>query len=77
MQKRALRKERGRAVSLPNCKHGRLPDRGSHAQHETVPVVSRLRQGGEEAALAALAPLPLWCGAGATRPVFRLSGCLS
>jgi hypothetical protein len=57
--------------------HGRHPDRSSHTQHQALPMVSWLRQGGEKVALAALAHLSLWSWAGAARPVLCLSGSLS
>ena len=56
--------------------HGRHPDRGSHAQHQTLAILPWLRPDGEKAALAALAPVLVWHWAGAARPVFRLSGRL-
>ncbi len=66
-----------RQTQTHRCKHGRHPDRSSHTQHPALPMVSWLRQGGEKAALSALAHLSLWSRAGAARPVLCLSGCLS
>jgi hypothetical protein len=57
--------------------HGRHPARGSHAFHEAVPILSRLRQDGQKAALAALAPVRLRHRAGAARSVLRVSSRLS
>ena len=57
--------------------HGRHPDRGSHAHHQAVAILPRLRPDGEKTALAALAPVPLWHRTGATRPLLGISGRLS
>jgi len=51
---------------------GRHPDRASHAQHQTLAMLPWLRSTGQKTALATLAPVCLWGGAGAARSV--LSG---
>jgi transposase len=57
--------------------YGRHPARGSHSFHQTLPVLSWLREGCQKAAVAALAPVPLWRRAGAARSVLCVSGRLS
>jgi hypothetical protein len=49
----------------------------SHAQHQTLAVLSRLRAVRAQAARAALARVPLWHRAHPTRPLLRVSGRLS
>ncbi len=59
------------------CKHGRHPDRNSHAHDETLAVLSWLREMPEKAVSAALASVRLWRRSRAEGPVCRISGGLS
>jgi hypothetical protein len=52
-------------VRRTGASHGRHPARSSHAKYQAVPVLSRLREVRPQAALTALAPVPLWHRAGA------------
>jgi hypothetical protein len=57
--------------------HGRHPARSPHAFHQTLPILPRVWEGCQKAALAAAAPVPLRHWAGAARPVLGVSGSLS
>jgi hypothetical protein len=54
--------------------YGRHPARSSYTLHETVPILPRMRNVRHQAALAALAPVPVRHRAGAARPLLGLSG---
>jgi hypothetical protein len=49
--------------------YGRHPARSSHANYQTLPVLSRLRQGCPQTALTTASPVPMWYRAGAARPL--------
>ncbi len=57
--------------------HGRHPDRSSHTQHQTVAVLSWLRQDGEKAPLAAASPVLLRHWTHPAGSLCGVSGCLS
>jgi hypothetical protein len=57
--------------------HGRHPARSPHAKYQTLPILPWLRDVRSQAALTALAPVPLRHRAGAARPVLRISRRLS
>jgi hypothetical protein len=86
---KAWQKQYGRSVGLrapgmfidmlrrTGAAHGRHPARSPYTHDQTQPVLSRLRQDAQKAALTALSPVPVWHRSGAARSVLGVSGRLS
>jgi hypothetical protein len=77
-QKRGTSRPRDvhRPFEAHRWKYGRHPASGPYSKYQAVPILSRLRQGCQKAAVAALAPVPVRRRPGAARPVLRVSGSL-
>jgi hypothetical protein len=85
---KAWQKQYGRSVGLrapgmfvsmlkrTGAAHGRHPDRGSHAHHQTLAVLSRLWAVRQKAALPALARVPVWSRPRTTGLIQRIFSCL-